>query len=1332
MSNIPKGVSAEDVLAILAGRIMGSVVTITDLLTLGLIGDNFVYEFVLSDGTKLRLEIPRLSTFSTIYVRAAGSTADTDDGNYRIEVKSNGRLAIDRRVGGAWVTRAEFGGSLFTDILYASGVAGGLRYLDSANDREVEIVRVSPGGTLMTFGDEVLRALMVSSDDPQAVIPTGPISDEVINSASNESTSSTELKFRFTPTKSGRVTQFDINTGGIDNARLSMREVVLDVETYENVSAADYDGNFVTTPISSGEQSIVLEKAMRLRAGVEYEVTIQAKTAATFNGSTIGGSFVPFAEYKLQPVQFYDFATTKNLGNLINSLSGDQRISANSVRVDTGVAANLPKDPVVSDALRSLQNQIQSNRQAQAIARGSFDTFNDSFTINDTNAAINGGRVNIYAAKIDKTVTVTLPTTQQLATANIGYPYGIEFVHSAGTSRSLTNNLLRVDSGSSSAGDLIDTTNDGINRTRFTLFQDDIALFVKDSAESNYRVLLGAFDPIAEITRRGVFSFRQDIIINNIVNLSSELNGISVNQGDAFIVTNGGEYFGVTVTDGDVIVAKQDNPDLTTNSDDWVVFVGVSNGLNSDQMAFFENVERDGTRFDLSKNVFANESNVIQFNSVASGGLPITLPYFTSFQEGPTSRTVTFVNQDIQFSDLQGGTLSLGISFAANTQSGFLPELSNIQFNYGNGAHVFTFPLTGIDVQSGSANIDIQIPNVDYSTILNTNCSVTLNYQFRGNTFVGSFTIAGLVNTLNGTLRQSVSDLADTRVALGEQRVNTRIDQLAHEIDNDGSTLQEIRDRLSPYKTITVKTPDINARFLDSTGSDNFPSAISFMDQVSANNPRYTGSNVALFVAVIAPGSFVLKNITTNSETALVDSDPNVSLGESLSFNGQTYFVYRVNGLTTGHVYEVEIVSQEQVVAWQSDIDNLNQEVNKINSELEHALLNLDPEVVEVLENEVNVTQESNPNIVPTDYNRHLAGPTNTTQTVFYEPNANNPSGGLLNSRPLNENTGDQTGKKLAYFDQNHNFVNGDILLAWDGTTQRSLVEYRNGEFIGKVFVPAIPSGTSQQTVYPAPSNRVSGAGIWQTISTIEFVDNIPTVVASELFFNRNLPSSPTTLKVEYRGHANNNIFGANEIDISNVGGSQEVFGTFTLNDGSETVNVEVAWLPSQRIIRVRVTERVNQGLPTINDVQVILSFSETRTVPATPATVRDVVIGHVESNESHVFAVRPNGANSLVLISDGLEVDTQFPYTTLFSSNQSGHLVITTDNGIFLNYEDFDPIPTTVADLENHALLPQRGLFTTEFTHNTIFNLATQLTVLDSNGVERNVGDILSQLLGN
>ena len=448
-------------------------------------------------------------------------------------------------------------------------------------------------------------------------------------------------------------------------------------------------------------------------------------------------------------------------------------------------------------------------------------------------------------------------------------------------------------------------------------------------------------------------------------------------------------------------------------------------------------------------------------------------------------------------------------------------------------------------------------------------------------------------------------------------------------------------------------------------------------------------------------------NITSDTVLALDDAEATVSVLESFFENNTSYFVYQVTGLTSGHVYEVDRTELNPVYAWPTDIQRNHDAIERIDAELEHAVLGLSDDVVNILENDLSVTEETTPSIVATEYNKGFSG--TASQAVFYEPNENAGSGGFRSSRPINENTGDQTRRKLIYFAQGQAYANQAYVHSFDGTTITDLIRYSNGVFNAQVFVPAIPAGTATSTIYPAPSNRVSGEGIWINVPAITFINGVPSTLADEVFFTRNIPSQSTILTIQYRGHANGNLFGAASTTLAGVGGSSEVATTFTLNDGSETATVEVRYYPSARDIRVTVQERVNSGLPTINDIEVILSYSETRTIPATDATVREVEIDRVGVHPV-VFAIKPSSSNTLILVGNEREIDTGYAYTDLFDTDESGHLAVVNESSRFLNYEDFDVIASTVQDLENHATLPQFGLFTTNYTDETTLNLGVTL----------------------
>ena len=972
--------------------------------------------------------------------------------------------------------------------------------------------------------------------------------------------------------------------------------------------------------------------------------------------------------------------------------TGDDGIIAKGQQVSANGTSS------IIDVTNGLQDQITTLANSSFNSGRAFARFNTDQVIDDTNLATFNDRNNLYTAQVNKVTDVFAPSDADIAAAGASYPVVMEFTHLAGEGRPPGSNLLRLVIADGNASLISDSI--------ALLQREDVVIIEKSAVGADWTVSRSNLDPSATLLPSGVFDLQTDVIVSDITNIETELGSTVISAGEAYLVETGGTWFNVDIGNRAVIVALTGTPSLASNSIDWLVIENGSGSITNDHAMFLNQVARDGNRFDLSRNVFVNESNVISFNAMASGTGPSTaFAYFTSNNGGPTARTVTFSDQAIQFTDLVGGTLRLAVSFLTIQSSGFLPELTSLTFTW--GAVSFVFPLTGANVDGGVMSVDITIPNVDYSAILNTNCNITLDYQFRGANYIGSVALMGLINILDGSLRSAVTSIADNSAALAEARVNDNIDRIAGQVDNEGSALQAIQPRISPYKTITISELDLFARFDDTTAVAPFPTDIANLNEVSAENPRFTGSGIALFVAVIAQGSHALSDITASVIIPLDTSQPNVDLGESLSFEGNTYFVYRVTGLNIGNVYEIEKVTRQQVVAWPDDISNLQDDVQRIDAELAHAALNLPDAVVQVLDNELSVTEESTPVESSTGYNNSL-GDTNA-QTVFRETNPNAPSGGTLASKPISDSTGDRARRKLVYFPEGTAYINQAYLTAFDGTTGRDLIRYAQGVFSAQVRVPAVPQGLQTSTIYPAQSNRVSGAGIWQNVPALTFVNGVPTTEADEIFFTRNLPTAASTLTIQYRGHANGNVFGSSSTTLAGVGGSSDVFTSFILNAGSESATVEVRWYGGSRRLRVSVTERVNAGLPTINDIEVILSFTETRIVPATPETVREVELERVNEH-GQVFAIKPSASGSLIIVGDETEIDTGYPYTTLFGASEGGNFIVPVTAATYLDYEDFEPIATTVTDLENHSTLPQLGLFSTSYTRETILDLGVTL----------------------
>lgn len=948
----------------------------------------------------------------------------------------------------------------------------------------------------------------------------------------------------------------------------------------------------------------------------------------------------------------------------------------------------------VQDAVTALQRTAFNSGRA-------FIRFNDGFNVGDAGfeAATVRNKNLIYTAKNQKPIDsptrpdVILPTHAEIVAAG-GYPFPIEFTHIGGTGFSTVDNLLRL------------FASDGTTLLQ-TLFFDQFTIASKPSETDPWEFSTASFDANSFVLASGVVNL-SDTEIQNAEQIPTELNGVTIHKGDAFVVNTGGDWGQYTgdasIPDHSILMALIDGASIAdqVSNVDWFLFT--DGLLDAKATALLNNFAQDGVKFTGNRNIRIDPSNVLQLSNMAAN-TPITRELGSNTQGA--NRSVRFGNSTIQFSDFVGGQLTVTLAINLTRTSGFSPVFTAFELTY-PGGFTFTFPLGRVDGDGSQLVSTITIPNADYSAMLNQNPTLqTLYFDFFGASFIGSYTVGSVINMSTGELNSAVAFVASQEASKVQQEVNGQIARLTDEIDNDGAALNALTPRISPIRNTVVSTPEVNSFFLDSTGSDSAPASLSVMSPVSSDNPRFTGGNVALYIAAPGGANHVLKNITADTVLALDASEATVSILESFFENNTSYFVYQVTGLTSGHVYEVERTEVVSEYSWPTDIESNKQSIARIDAELEHALLGLSDEVVQVLENELTVTEQTTPSIVPSEYNKGLAG--TASQTVFYEPNENAGSGGLRTSRPLNENTGDQARRKLIYFEQGQTFTNQAYLHAFDGSTVTDLIRYANGVFSAQVFVPAIPAGTSTHEVYPAPSNRVSGEGVWIRVPTLTFSGGVPVPEADEVFFTRNIPSQSHTLTIQYRGHANGNVFGAGSATLAGVGGSSEVATTFTLNDGSETATVEVRYYPAANNIRVSVTERVNTGLPTINDVEVILSYSETRTVPSTPATVREVEIDRA-SGRPYVFAIKPSASGSLILAGRELEIDTGYAYTTLFSANESGHLAVVGEGSQFLNYEDFEPISSTILDLENRATLPQYGLFTTIYNRETDLNIGVTI----------------------
>ena len=606
---------------------------------------------------------------------------------------------------------------------------------------------------------------------------------------------------------------------------------------------------------------------------------------------------------------------------------------------------------------------------------------------------------------------------------------------------------------------------------------------------------------------------------------------------------------------------------------------------------------------------------------------------------------------------------------------------------------------------------------MDYSGAINQDATIRLFYNFSGVSWNGKYTINGLINTSTGSLHDSVLRLAETAAQQSATIINTRIDTLVGDIDEEGNAIADLNLRASRFREDQINEPYINTRWLNSTGSDNPPTDIGTMNDVDVASPRFSLTGTDAYIAsesvdTATGGAYTLLNRTNTTSIPLDDSDPNVEVLESLSFEGKTWFVYRVSNLTAGDVYELDQTRFVRVVAREEDIKTLFANSARVDAELEHALLNLSDPVIEVFENEVSVDVETVPTVVPNDYNRSFSA--TGLQTIFYPDPATTFTGGFTRTPAIKDNPAAREYRKLVYLGDS--IPTGTLLRAFDTAQNIDLVTFDGSQAVVKVFVPATSGGSTTVTVRPTPQNQV--VKDWYFIST-KTSDLRP--IANELFFVNNVPTVSSTLNINYRYDANGGHGATISTTLAGVGGGSDVSTTvnLALPDG-ESITLIIDWQASQNRIRVEAIPNSSGSGLFIFDVEVGLNFTETRTIPAQPATTRNAFLGR--ATDVSVIATKPSDDDTkLVIVSGDVEVNTNYTYAQLFGGTDSGYLEAAGDIQM-LDYQEFLPSVSTVTSLRQHSTLPQLGLFTTQYSDQTTLVFDTQVqahrfVVIDSDG---------------
>ena len=934
----------------------------------------------------------------------------------------------------------------------------------------------------------------------------------------------------------------------------------------------------------------------------------------------------------------------------------------------------------------------------------------------------------VYNNPNNASVLITLPT-DAVITTNGDFPFEIEFSHLGGEGRALNNVvIITVPPGE----DAIALPSAG-NVQFVTLRKGDLLYLRKADAASTWEAAVQTSNSAAIAT--GIFNLRVDFIIGDPSSIPTQLAMATINAGDAFLVTGQGDFFGTTLRQNDIIVAEQDNPSIQSDSNDWTVVRNTRNaaGLTTAQLLLLASFIQTGLRFDANDRVFINAVNVDIETNTATGTPVVEEINLIPNGDGST-QIVTDFTPNITLAEIVGGRLELDLSISAKSTSGFIPEGVKLELQWDSLPVNWSFDISSVDFTSSVQTLSIDIPELDYTSILNVAPNrARLTVNFRGASYLGDVTITALRNINKGPLRDSIVAIAQTEAKNVEDKLQSEIDNIVQNSASTDSVIADIENRISPIRRVEQFVADSgDARFLNSSGVDAFPSDLSTMARVDPDHQTFTVSGTAVFIAVRGDLNHFVENVTTSTRFELsssaANSNPSLSLGASVTFNNLSYFIYRLTQLSANDIVKVLEASEGTEVAWAADIDRLQSAVSEIENYIEaHPTLNLPPATVSWLKNDLSIVQESVTTLIPSQFNLGLnAG----SQAIFDEAGSTpTETPTSKQSAPLSASTSGtlRRGRKLIYLPM-VDVANGSTILraldAPNGSPTNDIIRRQDGNLVARKHLNAVPATSRTVTRFPAPSNQV--AKDWFNIETLTFRNGVPVTEADELFFTRDLPTSPTTLTLHYRGIANGNPFGEAQTTLNNVGGSSNVSTSVTINDGSEEATITFAWIASSRSLRVSVTERVFTGLPTINSVQVRPEWTETITTPAQAARDVDVILQSYVVNSVAVLmlspseTVRTDSDNSeLVLSYPTGEISLNLTYNALFGTTDAGVFEVLRQNSIPAPIYDFviDSNQIVAEKLRQNLSLPYNGLFTEDHSQLSQAVIDTQLTAVDEQG---------------
>ncbi len=139
-------------------------------------------------------------------------------------------------------------------------------------------------------------------------------------------------------------------------------------------------------------------------------------------------------------------------------------------------------------------------------------------------------------------------------------------------------------------------------------------------------------------------------------------------------------------------------------------------------------------------------------------GLPVSHPLNLTGQDA-TRQTIGLGSLSLDWSSLSGGKVGVRLYFQTQSSGGFLPDFQSLSLNYGSGALVLTFNVSGVGPDDERI-YETTIPDGDYSAILNTDPVGTLVVDVRGFSWVGQMQIREMYNRQTSLIHSDVEAIA--------------------------------------------------------------------------------------------------------------------------------------------------------------------------------------------------------------------------------------------------------------------------------------------------------------------------------------------------------------------------------------------------------------------------------------------------------------------------------------------------------------------------------------------------------------------------------------------